>query len=441
MPIGKGITRRAVASRGVQLGGAVGAAAIAGCGQEPAAAIVSKDVRANLVWLIWSSNTNVRGEAYNAITTAFQQEYPNVTVEQISGGGNLQLTLDKLSTMVAGDQPLDLVGTQHAVLGFYVNSGILKDLAPLARRDSALKFGDHMPTAVDMLSWKGLPYALPIGMSTSAVAYNADLFAKGGVKLPDGSWNWSQYLETAQRLTVRKPDETQWGTHILPSASEIFYWIWMNGGEPLIPKEEPTQAKFSAPEVLEAVQWFNDLGVRYQVKAPAAVPDGKGSNGKFEAGRVAFFPVQSNNTRELQDETFTWDVVALPKGKKSTVYPLNSFSYGVYNNTKQLDLAWKFWTTVVGPTGQREWMLRTGEFIPSHKSLAGEYEKMSLRPANRKVFLQAVASGRHTPKATKWKEMEPILNEQLQAADAGALGVKAMLETLDQQLATVLAGR
>ncbi|MGH2370418.1 MAG: hypothetical protein ACRDI2_19765, partial [Chloroflexota bacterium] len=89
MPIGKGITRRAVASRGVQLGGAVGAAAIAGCGQEPAAAIVSKDVRANLVWLIWSSNTNVRGEAYNAITTAFQQEYPNVTVEQISGGGNL----------------------------------------------------------------------------------------------------------------------------------------------------------------------------------------------------------------------------------------------------------------------------------------------------------------------------------------------------------------
>ena len=34
------------------------------------------------------------------------------------------------------------------------------------------------------------------------MAYNADLFTKAGLKLPDGSWNWQQYLETAQRLTV-----------------------------------------------------------------------------------------------------------------------------------------------------------------------------------------------------------------------------------------------
>ncbi|HEX2184555.1 MAG TPA: hypothetical protein VHN78_03500, partial [Chloroflexota bacterium] len=163
-----GVTRRRVGRRIAGMAAAGGVLAGVACSQqqgtEPA---LARDSRANLVWLIWSSNTNVRGEAYNNITAAFQQEFPNVTAEQISGGGDLKSTLEKLLTLVSADQPLDIVGVQHSVLGQYVNLGILRDLTAHSRRDPDFKFSDHVQSAVDMLSFKGKSYALPIGMSTS----------------------------------------------------------------------------------------------------------------------------------------------------------------------------------------------------------------------------------------------------------------------------------
>jgi ABC-type glycerol-3-phosphate transport system substrate-binding protein len=411
----------------------------AACGPPAGPPAPAKETRANLVWLIWSSNTNLRGEAYANITAAFQREFPNVTAEQISGGGNLQTTMEKLLTLVSADQPLDIVGVQHSVLGQYVQLGILRDLSAFVRRDPAFTLTDHLPSAVDMLSFKGRPYGLPIGLSTSALAYNADLFTKAGVKPPDGSWGWTHFLDAAQRLTVRRDSESQWGTHILPSSSEIFSWIWTNGGEPLMPKEEPTRPRFVHAETMEAVQWFTDLSTRFGVKAPSDHPDGKGSNGRFEAGRVAFFPVQTNNTRELQDETFAWDVAPLPRGRKGAVYPLSSFAYGVHEKSRHPDLAWKFWTTIVGEAGQREWMLRTGEFIPSHKALQTEYERVPLKPANRKVFYQAAVNGRPTPKSTKWADLAPAIDAQLQGMDTGQIGVRAGLAALDRDLAGILS--
>jgi multiple sugar transport system substrate-binding protein len=431
-------TRRRMIAGGVAAGGAL---LLAACGEQAAPqTALSKDTRANLVWFIWSSNTGVRGEAYNAITAHFQREYANVTVEQISGGGNLKQVMEKLMTMVTADQPIDLLGVRHDVLGQYVTLGLLKDLSPLLKRDQAVKLTDHLPSAVDMLSFKSKPYGLPIGLSTSAMAYNADLFAKAGVPVPNGTWDWKQFVDVAQRLTNRQAEAPIWGAHIQAANSDLFYWVWMNGGEPFTPKEEPIKATFSQAETLEAVQWLTDLTTRYAVKAPFDQPDGKGANGKFAEGRVALVPIQSNNTRELQDLPFRWDITALPKGKKGTVYPLSSFSYGIHAKTRNEELSWKLWSLAIGPPGPREWMTKTGEFMPSHKSLQAEYERVPLKPANRKQFFQAATSGRPTPKATKWGDISPVIDEHLQAADNGKMSVRAAMDSLDRQLVPLLGG-
>ena len=425
-------------------GGALPAGAgllLAACGGQPApaATTLSKDTKANLVWYIWSSNTTVRGEAYNNITALFQRDYPNVTVEQVSGGGSLAGVIEKLTTLAAADQPIDLVGVRHDVLAKYVQTGFVRDLGPFLKRDTSVKLTDHLPSAVEMLSFKGKPYGLPIGLSTSALAYNVTLFNKVGLKPPDPNWDWKTFLETAQRLTSRQLDAPIWGAHLLASSSEIFNWIWMNGGEPFTPKEEPTKSSFTQAETVEAVQWFTDLSTRYAVKAPFDSPDGKGANGKFADGRVGMVSVQSNNTRELQDLNFTWDITSFPKGKKGAIYPLSSFSYGIYPKTRNEALSWKLWSLVVGVDGQREWMNRTGEFLPSQKALQAEYEKVPLKPANRKQFSQSALAGRPTPKATRWSDISPVIDTQLQAADGGKVSVPAAMETLDRNLVPLLA--
>jgi multiple sugar transport system substrate-binding protein len=398
--------------------------------------VVAKDTQAKLVWYIWSTNTGVRGEAYTNIAAAFQREYPNVSIEQISGG-SFPATVEKLITLLAAGESVDLVGTKHDVLVQYVNHGFLKDLTGFARRDPSFKFTDHVPVALDMLTLKGRVYGLPIGITSGGVVYNADLFAKLGVKPPDGSWTWKDYLDLAQRLTVRREDSVQWGTHAPALNVEIYPWIWMNGGEPFTPKEEPTRSSFVQAETLQALEWFMDLHLRYGVKPPYEHPDGKGV-GVFPEGRVAFYPVRTNNMSGLQNLSFNWDVAPFPKGKKGAINNLASFSYGIYDKTRNEDLAWRFWTFVVGAEGQREWMSRTGEFVPSLKSLQVEYEQRSQRPANRKVFTQGLAAGRSTPKTAHWVDVERIADEQLLAADAKKISVRAALESIDRQLATVL---
>jgi hypothetical protein len=78
--------------------------------------------------------------------------------------------------------------------------------------------------------------------------------------------------------------------------------------------------------------------------------------------------------------------------------------------------------------------------MPSLKALLPEYDKVPLLPANRKVFSQAAANGRPTPKASKWADMAPLIDEQLQAMDGGKIGVKAGLETLDRLLIPLMIG-
>ena len=111
------ITRRRVLAAGAAGATGSSAALLAACGGATTPqTTLAKDTKANLVWFIWSSNTTVRGEAYNNITALFQRDFPNVTVEQISGGGNLPAVIEKLTTVAAADQPIDLVGTRHDVL-------------------------------------------------------------------------------------------------------------------------------------------------------------------------------------------------------------------------------------------------------------------------------------------------------------------------------------
>ena len=133
---GRGATRRALLARGSGLVGAAGAAGVTGlvgvacAGQSFPPAAVARDARADLIWYIWSSNANVRGEAYNAIVAPLPGAVPQHHSQQVTGGGNLKPILEKLITLVIAGEPLDVVGVRHDVLGQYVQMGLLKDLGP-----------------------------------------------------------------------------------------------------------------------------------------------------------------------------------------------------------------------------------------------------------------------------------------------------------------------
>src|SRR6266496_2794497 len=128
-----------------------------------------------LTWLVWSSDGASRKEAYDAMVKRFGAEFPNVAVTRIAGGGE---TFEKLITMLASDTRVDVVGTRPDYMAAYMEGPKpLQSHGATTKKDtSVVKEKDHAEGVVEGLSWKGMLYALPVGVYTNNVALNLDLF-------------------------------------------------------------------------------------------------------------------------------------------------------------------------------------------------------------------------------------------------------------------------
>ena len=132
---------------------------------------LDKTQRDELTWLVWSSDSASRKEAYDSMVRRFTAQFPNVTVNRIAGGGE---TFEKIVTMMASDTRVDVVGTRPDYMATYMEGPKpLQSITPFAKKDSSvIKEKDHAEGAIEGLSWKGALYALPVGVYTNNVALN-----------------------------------------------------------------------------------------------------------------------------------------------------------------------------------------------------------------------------------------------------------------------------
>src|SRR5262249_26455610 len=107
------------------------------------------------------------------------------------------------------------------------------------------------------------------GLVSLQLYYNKDVFAKASVAEPTTDWTWDDFVSTAQKLTVRNGDQTtQWG------AALGYFTGWDGGWEMLVAGRggklfdanfNPTKLYFDAPQVIDSLQWIQDLVYKYKV--------------------------------------------------------------------------------------------------------------------------------------------------------------------------------
>jgi multiple sugar transport system substrate-binding protein len=426
-------------------------AALAACGRsgttsaptEQAAPLrpVAREVKDELVWLIWSSNTGARGEAYTAMVAEFNTRFPNVTVTQVPPpAGPFGATFEKLITTIAGGNRLDLVGVVPEYVPVYMDRAqALGDLNQYLRRDTTYKATDHVKGAIDGLTWKGKLAALPVGLSTSIGVYNVDLLQRKGIAPPGPDWDMSQVLDLSRRLTEAKgPDDTVWGYHDrMPNPLRLYTYIWAFGGEPMTPREEPTEFKWSKDaRTLEAVEWVVDLHRKHGVRAGAYTPDGDSGSGAFPKNRVALSGYQINILDGVPPD-LRYDVVPMPRGRNGRHLYFWGFCYGLAPQSRAPELAWELLKQVTGEPGQRQWMAKA-RFAPSLKSLlAGPYLKLDGPPASKQIVADAAQSSERFPMHTRWPDMLPKIEQMVRDADGGKGSVRDILTQLDVDLAAI----
>lgn len=266
-------------------------------------------------------------DMFTPIIARFNEIHPAIQIEEQALPWDA--FHDKLLTQVAAGTAPEVTLTDSGYFVQLIAAGVFLDITDLLEGDK-----DIDPTkwsldpAIDS-GYKGRAYGMPFGLPDSMnIIVQRDLFDEAGISVPEHgepdfmTWDWAKFLEVAQALTKVTSDGTveQWGV-AGPGPNVDCYqrdMVWTNGGEFFDDPTciEPTEAKFTEPEFIEAWQWVVDLelvhGVTLSQAQNAAVFADQWS---FMSGKVAM-TWNWNGYDWYTGAEFPWAWIAPPYEKR-----------------------------------------------------------------------------------------------------------------------------
>ncbi len=157
-----------------------------------------------------------RAKTTEAAVDLFEKKYSNITVQ--TSYSAFAPYFQKLATETAGNNAPDVLQMDRAYLREYADRGTLLEL------DKKLK--DALaPAVADSGVVDGKVYALPMGQNTHVIVYDAEAFAKAGLKAPAKGWTWDDLRTGAAKLTAASGGKIS-GTTDLGWSWEAFE-VWL----------------------------------------------------------------------------------------------------------------------------------------------------------------------------------------------------------------------
>jgi multiple sugar transport system substrate-binding protein len=352
------LTRRRLIACTPVLTSALAAACGAEPGSVPAAGSAGGSARGKLVWLVRTQPLENPWEQ-NVVLPAMRERFPGIEIDlQITG----DVWNEKVFAMHAAGTPPDvhngIVGT---FIQLYAQEQLL-ELTPLIARDKVdLKPFSGFERDPDMCR-SGKTWSLPILTTLGNMTfYNVNLLEQAGVPLPptswnDRSWNWDRLVDAAKRTT------RSWGqpeaVHGYLPFNQFHPWAYLWGGDPWAKewyaRGLAQESAWTTAPVVEAVQFYQDLVMKFQVAPRRGTPAKP-----FAEGGAAFWGTTGWQTSALTSVTlFKWGIAPLPW--KTTNKAL-SFTDGVLatNLTKAPDAAWQLIKYLTSKEGQLDWSKAT----------------------------------------------------------------------------------
>lgn len=302
--------------------------------------------------------------------------------------------------MAAGSAPDVISGFDHWFRA-WLDQGQALDLTPYL---PAGYLDDFVPSHVQLFNIDGKQLALPFYTGVSALFYNQDMFDAIGLAVPDESWTWDDLLDAARKLTRRDATGivTTYGTDVQVAWDRVVLWIWENGGKVI---EEGAfvgdSVTFDAPEVVEAIQFLQDLIHSYEV-APSWIQLGIDPwHGFWRGDTVAMWQSGSwDVANTLQQANFKWNVSVRPRGRGGTPAAVHTNDgVMVYARTRYPEEAARFVQFLTGPDAQ-EILMYQANLQPARLSLGVDYAsatQAARQGIDMRVFVEQTAYAKPAP--------------------------------------------
>jgi sn-glycerol 3-phosphate transport system substrate-binding protein len=362
-------------------------------------------------------------KAIDGFAADFMKANPGVKVNPIYAGTYQETIVKALTAHKSGTPP--------------VTSVLLStDMFTLIDEDAIVPIDNFVKTPEDK-AWLGSFYkafmmnsqtggktwGVPFQRSTVVMFYNKDLFKEAGLDPNKPPQTWADLKTAATKLTKKDASGkvTQWGVQI-PS-SGFPYWLFQTlttTNDAVLANDAGTQVKFDDPKVIEALQYWVDLG-KAGIHPPGVVEWGTTPKDFFEKKVAMMYTTTGNLTNVKANAKFDFGVAMIP-GNKRKGSPTGGGNFYIFKKSSpaQQEAAFKFIKWITQPERAAEWSMDTGYVAVSEAA----YGTDALRKYGRDFAPALVARDQLPQSVAEFsthdnQRVTKALNDGLQAALTG----------------------
>ncbi|WP_334170762.1 ABC transporter substrate-binding protein [Sinomonas sp.] len=453
-----------VSRRSVLIGGAalLGTAGLSACSPSGASSSGSKTL--NVAYF----GTQQAADATAKVAEPFIKANPGVTVK-FNGinGTDWNDFFTKVLTQIAAGNPPDIVSVATEGVQLFAQKKLAHPLDDYVKRDKdqlAPYFKDVHPSLVEAMMYQGNLYELPTDFNAGNMYFNTSLLQKSGLQLPSSSWTMDDFHSLATGLKSNSGAVPfDWVVRLWGSWTSFMYanggnlvtegkydggdWLWNQfyANDPAA-KGRGGGWKWGAPTAnSDAVVESLDYMVELANSGLSAKPDvGGGSTlqGLFASNKIGMsigggFWAGGLHNAGMPNGSF--DVQFFPKWKVQR-HLFGTGGYGIFESSKNKDLAWEFLKSLVDPAAIS--VLTSGNSTtPARRSMMTADRYSSTGPKNWQVFydtLDKLPDTAPIPAPPYYNAMANALNQRTtQAMSSG--NARSALDGLQQDLETAAA--
>lgn len=373
----------------------------------------------------------------------FEEQNPDIDVNAIYAGNYNDARVKALAALNSG-QPAQL-----SVM-FSIDVHQLMDLDAIEPFDNLASTKEDKawlesfyPALMENGTVNGKTWGIPFQRSTIVMYYNKDMFREAGLDPEKAPQSWDELVEMGKKLTKQDAsgNTTQWGA-MIPSTG---YPYWMFGaltkqqGEVLM-NQAGTQTYFDKPAVVEALEFWKDLGSKHQVMPEGMIEWGTLRQNFLEEKTAMMWHSTGNLTAVKKNASFDFGVAKLP-AHKELGSPTGGGNFYIFKNStdEEKRAAFKLVRFMTSPEQAANWSIATGYMGVSEAAYntpaLQSYVETFPPAAVARDQLQYATAELSTHQAAKVRK---LLDDAIQAALSGQQSAKDALSAAQKKAERIL---
>ena len=300
----------------------------------------------------------------DAYAADFEKENPGIKVKPVYSGTYQETIVKALTANKAGTPPTTAILLSTDMFTLIDEDAVVPYDGFLHAADDQAWVKSFYPAFMANSQTGGKTWGIPFQRSTIVLYWNKALFKEAGLDPEHAPADWNEMLADAKKLTKRDAagHVTQYGVQI-PS-SGFPYWLFQglttpNGVE--LMNSAGTETYFDKPAVVEALQYWTDLGRKEKVMPEGVIEWGTTPKDFFEKKIAIMWTTTGNLTNVKKNAGFDFGVAMLPASKRRGS-PTGGGNFYVFKKAskEQQEAAVKFVKWITQPERAAQWGIDTG---------------------------------------------------------------------------------